>query len=304
MKSNIELHADYHLKEGILTTKEAVDFHYIYAGSIYRVCIRQNVIRRISVACDSVCNPKQLIDIMQVIEQIIMLFDGRFLVLDKLNIVDSNEDEKKYKEFCDTFIKRYRLGCYNSADYCMYQWMTLIDYSDIDISFILPLWCKIIDELKITHPMFLYCLADTGLPIDCKCASMIQVFQPLYELLVLQNKVTKSERKHQNKDGQTYLKECLKLIIKQYGQGVFTSELSNNFEELLTKLVNTRNYIMHVSSNIKEPNLDGVACVFYLVKLSMIYRRIFFELLGIPEETYQDRLDEAISRWDKWYNDL
>ena len=65
-------------------------------------------------------------------------------------------------------------------------------------------WIKMLEELDIVHPMVLYSMADTGMPIDCKTAFIIESFESLAELI---KKYNKSFAKPSYKRGESLLQK-------------------------------------------------------------------------------------------------
>ena len=48
---------------------------------------------------------------------------------------------------------------------------------------------------------------------------------------------------------------------------------------------------------------NGSESVLYAMKMSLLYRKIIFEILNINEKDYKERLGNNISRLDNW-NDI
>ena len=90
-------------------------------------------------------------------------------------------------------------------------------------------------------------------------------------------------------------------VIKTFGTEIFSKEINGNFKDFLDLLVNTRNKISHVKSLQDKACLDGVQCVFYIAKLSIMYRKIIFMLIGIDDTMYTDNIIKAVEALDNWY---
>lgn len=97
------------------------------------------------------------------------------------------------------------------------------------------------------------------------------------------------------------LKTALAAVINTFGTEIFRKEINGDFKEFLDMLVNTRNKISHVKSLQNKKCLDGVQCAFYIAKLSLIYRKMIFILIGIDTELYNENIIKAVNAWDKWY---
>lgn len=60
---------------------------------------------------------------------------------------------------------------------------------------------------------------------------------------------------------------------------------------------------MHIKREQKGVFLNGTESVLYILKLSLLYRRILFEVLDIAEIYYKESLIRSVSRLDTW-NDV
>lgn len=59
---------------------------------------------------------------------------------------------------------------------------------------------------------------------------------------------------------------------------------------------------MHIKRNReREAIVDGRECVYYLMKLSLLYRVLLLNLLGTPEDDYDLRLKAATETVDGWW---
>ena len=148
--------------------------------------------------------------------------------------------------------------------------------------------------------MYLYSLSNSGITVDVKCAFLIELAEPLVEIV----------KGHTNYFSTlipgargTTLKSCLDALITKYGVDIFEKELSNNSEQFLSAMVNSRVRIMHIKREQRGIYFNGNESVLYTLKMSLLYRRIIFEVLGISEINYRDNLLKCVSRLDKW-NDV
>lgn len=162
-------------------------------------------------------------------------------------------------------------------------------------------WEKLLDELDVVHQMYLYSLSNSGMTVDIKCAFLIELAEPLVEIV----------KKHTNFYASltpgargTSLKNCLDALITKYGVDIFERELSNDYEKFLSALVNSRVRIMHIKREQKGVYFNGAESVLYALKMNLLYRRIMFEVLGIDEVNYRDNLKKCVSRLDEWNDTL
>lgn len=128
---------------------------------------------------------------------------------------------------------------------------------------------------------------------------MIEMTKPFGEIMEKNNDSFQIERTGDKK--KLILKTALNAVIKTFGTEIFSKEINGNFIEFLDMLVNTRNKISHVKSLQDKACLDGVQCVFYIAKLSIMYRKIIFMLIGIDDTMYTDNIIKAVKALDNWY---
>ena len=93
--------------------------------------------------------------------------------------------------------------------------------------------------------MYLYSLSNGGIPMDSMCAFLIELAEPFIKII----------KKHTNLytslvpgTRRTTLKNCLDVLIKKFSVYIFENELSNNYENFLSVLVNSRVRIMHIKN--------------------------------------------------------
>lgn len=77
----------------------------------------------------------------------------------------------------------------------------------------------------------------------------------------------------------------------------FQNHVHNQF---LNVLVNSRVNIMHVKRNQRKPALNGKQSCLYAQKLSLLYRKILFELLQINDSLYLEKLKHCVLNLDNW----
>lgn len=272
------------------------DFEYTYKGVLYRAIIEQGGIRKIQIGTDTIVKPVDLLIMETFLEQVLFLFDGRFYPIKTAEIIDEKEKPEIHQNVINKYFNN-RLPIYSSLDICKYSFMRLINYKDVDFKNVMIEWSKLSEELDIAFNMFRYCLSDIPMPVDCKTSSIIEMVKPIGEILEKSNDSFRIER---NKDHMP-LKKALDVTIKTFGDEIFEKELSNDFQEFLKLLVNTRNKISHVKSEQGKRCLDGVQCALYIAKLSILYRKIIFMLLGIDKALYTDNIINAVKKLDDWY---
>lgn len=274
------------------------DFEYTYKGVTYRVKIKQILKRELLIGTGEKVECIELFEMESFLEILLFLFDGRFYPIENAAMIDENEDPSIYQNKVNHYYNN-RPPIYKSIDICRHQFMKLVNFKDIDLTNTLLEWVRISNELDIAFNMLLYCLSDIHMPVDCKISSIIEMVKPFGEIVENNNRSFHIERNKHTK--RMDLRIALKTVIKTFGSEIFYKELNGNFKDFLDLLVNTRNKISHVKSLQDEACLDGVQCVFYIAKLSIMYRKIIFMLIGIDTELYNENIIKAVNAWDKWY---
>lgn len=180
----------------------------------------------------------------------------------------------------------------------------LVDWWDVLTPELFICWCHLLDELDIANQVYLYVLSDNGMPVDLLLAFLVELAEPLVEIvneeLSLFPSLCPSERG-------TSLKQCLNALINTYGRLIFKREMRDGYDDFLKKLVASRVRIMHIKIIQKKGNMsfyDGKSSIFYIRKLSLLYRVILLELLKCPEASFEGRLEEAIRKLDEWFDEV
>lgn len=264
----------------------------------FHIIIEQNGIRKITVISEKDVMVNDLISIFSRIERLMMLFDGAFINLSKIEFTNSDETEENRLHMMAEHYMRNRLSYFNSADFCDVCMDKMIDFQETFTPELFGRWEKILEELDIVHQMYLYSVSKSRLPVDIKCAFLIELAEPLVEVVKLYT--NKFEILVPGNKGTT-LKCCLKALIEEYGQDIFKEELSsNNYEAFLATMVNSRVRIMHIKRKQSKNYFNGNESVLYSLKMSLLYRKIIFELLQFDSEKYEENLKKCVSRLNKW----
>ena len=125
------------------------------------------------------------------------------------------------------------------------------------------------------------------MPKDVECAFMVEAFKGISELI---HTKYPSFNPPLNNYGDPVLKPTLLFVIDKFGTDIFAEELSRNRDRLATILGDSRNRIAHIKSKQSQRYLDGGESVMYLMKLSLLYRVVLLDLLGIPQNAYKTAL--------------
>lgn len=230
------------------------------------------------------------------VERLLMMFDGRFMQLRALEFSSSDTASPAQLVSCAQHCMNNRLAYFNSTDFCKYDFHRLLNFWNVITSELYVKWVDLLNELDIVHQVYLYALCGKEQPVDIKCAFLIELAEPLVEVV---KSYTQLFSKLKPGDG-TSLRRCISDLIKKYGTLVFEKELSGKFDAFSKVLVNSRVRIMHIKKNQKSRFLEGKECVLYAVKMQFLYRKIIFDLLEIDQSEYEKQLKKCVDLWDCW----
>jgi len=266
----------------------------------FHIKVEQHGIREIMITSDEDVSVFDLRAVFSRIERLLMLLDGTFITLSEIQLSESDTVDEHVLSSCKEHFMKGRLSYFSSADFCSYSVGKLLGFASVLTTELFCEWEQLLVELDVVHQMYLYSLSDSRITVDVKCAFLIELAEPLIEIV----------KKHTNffvslipGTRGTSLKNCLDALITKYGVDIFKSELSNSYERFLSAMVNSRVRIMHIKREQKGVYFNGNESVLYIQKMSLLYRRILFEVLNIDEMNYKDNLMKCVSRLDKW-NDV
>ena len=256
--------------------------------------------RKISIKASEDTSVFELYGVFTKIERLLMIFDGQFLNLENLEFTDSSDTEKSMLKSVGNNLMHQRLSYFKSSDLVSYKVDKLLEFEEVLNSDLYDKWEHLLEELDIAHQMYLYAMGDTKITVDVKCAFLIELAETLVEVLKV---YTNSFQKLKPGNG-TSLKACVKALIEEYGKDIFEREMEANEKEFLSTVINSRVRIMHIKRNQKIKYFDGNESVLYILKLSLLYRRILLEILGVEKQVYVDKLRKCVSRLNRWNDTL
>lgn len=262
--------------------------------------IEQCGYRKISIKALEETSVFELYGVFTKIERLLMIFDGQFLNLENLEFTDSSDTEKSMLKSVGNNLMHQRLSYFKSSDLVSYKVDKLLEFEEVLNSDLYDKWEQLLEELDIAHQMYLYAMGDTKITVDVKCAFLIELAETLVEVLKV---YTNSFQKLKPGNG-TSLKACVKALIEEYGKDIFEREMEANEKEFLSTVINSRVRIMHIKRNQKIKYFDGNESVLYILKLSLLYRRILLEILGVEKQVYVDKLRKCVSRLNRWNDTL
>lgn len=229
-----------------------------------------------------------------------MVFDGAFVPLASVEFDGSPDGDGGEVEAGQVLAQR--LSYFNSdLQSSNIRSNKLVDYWDVLTGDLAKKWSSLVEQLDIANQMYLYIMSRTGMPIDLRCAFLVELAEPLVEICNEEKGLfpdLAAERR-------PALKECLKAVIGEYGKVAFAREMQlgeSSYDAFLSKLMCSRVRIMHIKANQpKDKYLDGFESAFYLKKLSLMYRAILLDLLGVPVKLYEERLRRRTESLDRWF---
>ena len=93
-------------------------------------------------------------------------------------------------------------------------------------------WEQLLDELNVVHQMYPYSLSNSGITEDVKCAFLIELAEPLIEIV---NKYTNLFVSLTPRDHRPVLKDCLDALITKYGRNI----LVLNYQIIMSFFIST-----------------------------------------------------------------
>lgn len=268
----------------------------IIADNKITVSIEQSGRRITTISSESEVSCDELFETFQIVDKLLMLFDGKFYPIEKIEFLKKNSNDTKpfidkSKELMNT-----RLTYYSSKDFCRYDFLRLLDFSNVFCENLFKRWKLLLEQMDISYQVFLYSLSDNGNPVDMNMAFLVELAEPFVELI--KDNTYYCQTLSPGERGTT-LKMCLDTIITHFGTDIFSKELKNDYTSFLEKTIGSRVRIMHIKKR-QQKYYDGKNCIRYSMKLSLLYRKILFELLCIPYDKYKSSLLNAIDAIDSW----
>lgn len=250
-------------------------------SNVYSIVVEQNSKRTVTIEVVGDGCYDELLKMYYEFKRLLMIFDGCFT-----NIASAKDISADITHS----IKKRNLPSYNTASYILKECIGLTNYQGLLDQELFSKWLDIETQLGLVHQMYLYCLSDADIPIDLKCAFMIELFRGVAELVEKKDSTFKLRR---NQNGHVHLKDVLSSLIGKYGNSIFYEEMKHSCQ-FIQILVDSRNRIAHLA--YKKEYLNGPQCEIYIMKLSMLYRKILLELMGIPKQLINKDMKKSIKK--------
>lgn len=252
----------------------------------YTVIINQCGERQITLKSCEDGTIRDMLYVYYSLETFLMLLDGQFYP-----VISAFENDI---EITHSWKKR-TLPSYHSANFMIGTENILADFNAVLNIHFFQNWSNLREELDLIHKMVLYCLSSVEMPKDMQCAFMAEAFEGLGELIHEKKPAFVLPKVN---SGESRLQKYFLTIIPTFGALIFEKEMQSNIEAFTQILVNSRNRIAHIKSKQDRVYFSNGENVMYLMKLSLLYRVILFNLLGIPETLYKDKLSLRVQAID------
>jgi len=265
---------------GILGVPKHKDFAVSVNNTAYNISIDQQCQRVLSISSPA-GKYEDATSIYYSLVTLLMLFDGHFYPV--VNAYDGTD-------ITESWNKR-ALPCYSSADFMLGNGNKLIEFDAILDAKLFQNWCALKKELDLVHNMVLYCLSSVEMPKDMQVAFMTEAFIGICELIHAKDPSFKLPKVPAD---ESKLKHYYLAVADKCGQNIFAEEFIKDRERFAQILVNSRNRIAHIKSKQGRTYLNGGESVMYLMKLSLLYRIVLFDLLGISKSVYDAALSSHV----------
>ena len=166
----------------MLDGPHAVGFD-IEKDKAFHIDVEQCGIRKISITSDVDVSVFDLYALFSRIERLLMLFDGAFISLSEIQLSKSDTVDEKILHSCEEHFMKGRLSYFMSADFCNYSIEKMLGFDSIITADLYCKWENLLDELDVVHQMYLYSLSNSGMTVDIKCAFLIELAEPLVEIV-------------------------------------------------------------------------------------------------------------------------
>jgi len=227
---------------------------------------------------------------------------GYFFPIDSVNLHEANESNSNTSVghweywrnnmtglfFSDSgFVNHLSLGDYHTLRKLLHE-DTLAEYK------------KLNDVLIILTNGFWYQSANTQLPVDMRCAGLIQCFENLglYIAKTCGEEDIRLANKHKNSNN--LLSASMKYLIKKYHLPSLFNDATDDIalDEFTRRAIGTRNKMMHFDVFMTGGFLSSIECTYYARILHIYFRYILLSLVGVEVS------ELANSRIENWQERL
>lgn len=291
-----KLVATYKENNGILGGPHEVEF---ISASGYLIKIEQCVYRKITVSTKEDTPADNLYRELTVIVRLLMILDGKFYDLEEFEFYDSERQGQRLDGYSSN-LRKARQSVYQSDELCSSN-DRLIQFDDIITPKLFEEWRVLLTDLDIIHPIYLHSLSATKIPVEIKASFLIEMAESYVELVKTRTNMFSTLNPGQNG---TPLKKCLEALIDEYGKDIFAREINTNKDKFSEMLKDSRVRIMHIKRNQTRDHLNPSETRLYIMKLSLMYRSIILQLLGVDEALFHNNLVRIADSFNCWNGTL
>lgn len=278
--------------------------HLSETSVVFEMSVEQGLERTIAVIADHPIYWSCLLKPLSILERLLVILEGSFIPLKRICYACPEGPTMATEENCETVNSRAmtkRLSYFTSSKLAKSQ-EKLVNFWDVLTPEFFERWRGLLEELDIAYPVYLYALSDNGVPVDLSMAFLVELAEPFVDVLSAEHHPAFTALTAGRSTPK--LKQCLRTLIESYGQSIFHREINNDYESFLQKMVDSRVRIMHIKRNRSEDKFyDYIHCVYYIWKLSLLYRVILLDLLDVPESIYAEGLKKSVKAFDRWLED-
>lgn len=259
-----------------------------------KVKINQCVERTIQISSQKETSHMTLYEELTRVEKLLMVFEGKFCYLKSLDFSGTHESDRLFESTSNLIGSR--LAYYNSRDVLSSR-DTFVKFHEVLTDVVYEKWTSILEDLDIAFQVYLYSLCANNMPVDVNCAFIIEMAEPMIELV---KKNTNYYSSFTPESHDTSLKMCIDALITKYGVDIFHKELKADYNKFLGILRNSRVRVMHIKNKQTGSWLNGNESLLYMVKLSLLYRYILLDLMGLTDSKVKERVRTITNLWDNW----
>ena len=219
---------------------------------------------------------------------------GYFYKIDGIAFSDSETESSENLEKYANNILSNLVGFFNSSEDFRDKNLSLFESNTINELLnetIITEFTQIYQDLKIIFNGFWYQSADTKIPVDIRCANIIQCFEHFGRYIA----------KKYGEMVQSGLSDNIKHILKKYPLSYL---LNNSLDEAIIdsftlKTSNTRNRIMHYDICIKNDFFSEIECAGYSRVLHIYFRYVVLKLLKMEGGSLASEANDQIEKWQQ-----
>lgn len=275
-------------------------FSLMFDGVKFDIDMVQAIGRHICIKADKSISGWYMWSVFMCLRDVLMLVDGFFL--ETSNAVFYKEGSKKKYLYANKYMAE------SSAVFASFENLggssvgilsgTCPDIH-LDMAQMLLQWMSVEKELRLPFMLVLYYVSALSLPVDLRIGHLVEFSEVLVEF-ISETGIYQLNMNGIKKKGRLRLRDCLEILLKNFGQIVFDDVLNGNITRFIDVCVHSRNKIMHIKRESKTGDCwDCWESCLLVNRFWYLYRRILLELIGVKFEEYNMSLCKIVQRWDE-----